>query len=610
MLTAIDLETNSLNSTWDHKTTVHCAAFSTRDGKQIKTWLVVGHDEVGEELRRLKKEGVIPICHNALFDLGTIRTHYNITFEDWHDTMLLAYSLKPSSIGLGLNDLAKKHLGEEKLDSPSFTKYTPKMGKYCKQDATLALKLFYRLGKQLKQDVVAWEFYRNVDLPYQQVLMDMQLGSTLDVEALEHLDRVYTRYLEWLRKKVYSYHYYWQDKSTETKITQQHVEYLPSQGQYYKTGYSKVKGEQVWWQTKLALWNPNSTDQNVKLLQQFGVPKRLFKVTETGKLSVDKTTLPDMVRFHPIAALMNAANLAEHKYTGFIKPLLTKRAGSLIYGDFNQCRTSTRRLSSSNPNLQNIPRRSKSGKRFRQVFIAPPGYDVIVGDLDRIELVVLSFYLEEYGYSTYMADAVRAGDDLHTINRDMWGLPPTEAGRDIAKTVIFALIYGAGDEKLASSSGISKQEMSEVRRAIYSATKLDKFRDSLVKRVIRNHGVFHDLMGAKYVVREVLSAKSDVLAEGTRKVGNYIIQGSAGSIFKELQNRAYDDYSKQPKFSLVRQTVAVHDEAMYICPTEHTESLVKLLNSNFNSTDILVTDNGAIPIRCSFNSGTSWAEAK
>lgn len=263
MLTAIDLETNSLNSTWDHKTTVHCAAFSTRDGKQIKTWLVVGHDEVGEELRRLKKEGVIPICHNALFDLGTIRTHYNITFEDWHDTMLLAYSLKPSSIGLGLNDLAKKHLGEEKLDSPSFTKYTPKMGKYCKQDATLALKLFYRLGKQLKQDVVAWEFYRNVDLPYQQVLMDMQLGSTLDVEALEHLDRVYTRYLEWLRKKVYSYHYYWQDKSTETKITQQHVEYLPSQGQYYKTGYSKVKGEQVWWQTKLALWNPNSTDQNV-----------------------------------------------------------------------------------------------------------------------------------------------------------------------------------------------------------------------------------------------------------------------------------------------------------------------------------------------------------
>lgn len=603
---AIDFETASLSEAHTYGT-VHCMATASIEFGMLCTELFVGREAIAKELRRIKQAGLVPVAHNASFDLAVCRTQFGVVFDDWHCTQLLSYSLKPSSNGHSLDDLAKALLGKNKLTKPSFDKYTPKMGTYCQKDAELCLELYMKLSSQLRKDEQAWDFYRNVDCPYQAVIVEMQMGAAVDTERLAHLDRLYSRYLRYIKGLLNRRYYSWPSGKT-IEGNQAHVEWLPITKQYQKTSYSMRNGVKVWAHCVLDLINFNSSDQKVRLLRQEGVPKSQFKVTPTGKLSVDKDALSSMSS--PLAKLLNKLSASQHKYDGFVTPLITKQVDGRIYASFNQMVTATRRLSSSSPNLQNIPRKGRAGAMFREVFRAPEGFTCIVGDLDRIELVVLAYFLEQHGLSTYMADAVREGQDLHTINRDMWGLPQTPEGRDIAKTTIFALIYGAGDEKLAAASKISKKEMASIRAAIYAATKLDRLKEQWVKEAARNNGLFRDVFGARYVVRGILSHKPDVVAEATRQVVNYKVQGSAGSIFKELQLRAYDKYRSNPRYSLLRQQIAVHDEAFYICPIELADEAVTLLNGCFNSNDILVTKNGPIPIRCAFQAGRTWRDAK
>lgn len=594
---AIDLETTGLEATWDRSAKVHCCGFANSK----ESYLVVGHDEVGQELERIRKEGYIVVAHNAVFDLSVIRLHYGIGFKEWHDTMLMSFTIDTNPQN-SLDAVASRLKLEGKFESPtSWDKYTPSMGKYCLNDAKVCWQVFQKLAPQLKSDELAWQFYLNIDLPYQEVLMELNQGAFLDNEALDHLDRLYSRYLNWLESKLVKFQYYWKKTSKTVVTPKPHIEWLPLTKQYYETAYVNRSGETIYAQTKLDLFNPNSTDQAVRYLRSQGVPKTAFKITESGKLSIDKETQID----HPFAVLLAKYNLAKHKYDGFIAPLVRKRDGNVIRGRFNQCRTATHRLSSSDPNLQNIPRRGAGGNRFRQLFIAPPEFDLLVGDLDRIELVVLAYYLEEYGYSSYMADAIRAGDDLHTINRDKWGLPPTTAGRDIAKTVIFALVYGAGDDKLSKTARLSKSEMAETRKAIYAATKLDRFRDAMVARAQRSRGVLHDVMGSRLLVKQVLSSRPDVFAEGQRKCLNYLIQGSAGSIFKELQLRAAEPLQDL----LVRTVLVVHDEAVYMAFKDQSQEALAVLNREYKNSDILATKGGTVvPISAEFKVCRTWAD--
>lgn len=588
-----DFETEDLHAAYTTECKIRCVGFY---GKSYKA--VVTAEEARAKLWELSDTHRI-VFHNASFDLSVIKTHFGdelFNALEVHDTQLIAYCLNTAQKN-SLDALAEKYLDNSKVKISNFkTVNIKKLAHRCFKDCKLTYELFQVLYDELTEDEEALQHYYDVELPYIKLVIEMQLsGLHTDRTELEHLDKVLHRLNAYIERKLHKFCYALSHE--EWKGYHEYAS-MDDNGEWFTTSYSNYKGETTWWHTKLTVWNTNSVEQNCKVLKKlyprvdFG-----FRQTKDGKDTVDVKELQTLASFHKLPVLQLLA--AKSKYAKLLEFTQTLSnaicSNSYIYANMNQCVTRTGRLSSSKPNLQNIPAR-EHGKKFRKLFTAPEGFKLVVGDLDRIELVVLAHYLETYGYSTYMADAIRAGQDLHQLNADAW-----QCERFHAKKVIFTLVYGSGDFKLAATLGVSLERAREIKQAIFKSTGLDEFREYVCRAARRAGGMLHDIMGRRLPVPEIMSNNNAIRAAGERRINNYLIQGSAGSIFKELQLRAKESLDDLP----VRQCNVVHDEAIYVSPIEYAYNVVKVCNEAYTDDSIL-----SVPIRATFKAGDSWYEAK
>jgi DNA polymerase-1 len=288
---------------------------------------------------------------------------------------------------------------------------------------------------------------------------------------------------------------------------------------------------------------------------------------------------------------------------------------------FKQFNTVTGRLSSASPNLQNMPAQKKATDTYsyraddayniRKCFIAPEGYSLVVGDLNRIELVVLAYYLELVLGFTGMSDAVRAGEDLHQTNANLW-----QCERRVAKTVIFCLVYGGGANKIAHITGISVKEAKQVIKRIYDTTPIQELKEKLISHARKKKGCFKDVLGRLLKAEGILYDKqSKEYARAERQCFNYLIQGSAASIFKHLQNDARALYQSDMAHYMIgvpvlKQLLQVHDEVVYEVPEWAAEDSCKVLTNIFTNDTILSTDKFRVPITCEFQFAQNWYAAK
>ena len=599
-LIVCDFETEDLAAAYDTNCKIRCVGFYSRGYKAVLT-----AKEAEEKLWELAETHRV-IFHNASFDLSVVWTHYGRELFDAlevHDTQLMSYCLDSTQKN-SLEALASKHFGKHKVKIADFgTVGIKKLAHRCFKDCKLTYMLYKALMDELADDEEALEHYFNIELPYIKLVVEMQLnGLGLDAKALAHYTQVLERFNGYVERKMFRHHTV--NSTEEWKGQYEHFSLL-SDGTPITTYYSNIKGEQRWWHTKLDCWNPNSAVQNTQVLRKL-YPKVNFefRLTKDGKETIDSKELKDYAAFYnlPLLRVMATKNKLKKmlEFTTTLALCSTQTSDGLrIYASMNQCVTRTGRLSSSKPNLQNIPARDGYGNRFRKLFKPAPGNAIIVGDLDRIELVVLAHYLEHYGFSTYMADAIRAGEDLHQVNADSWGVERTPA-----KKVIFTLVYGSGDFKLAGTLGCTIERAREVRKAIDDSTGLSKFRDFVVRSAKNAGGVLHDLLGRRLCVPELLSSNREKFASGVRQINNYLIQGSAGSIFKLLQLRAkenlLDSGLPMPKLCNV-----VHDEAIYEQELKYADDTAPVLTESFTDDSLL-----SVPIRAEFKVGNSWYEAK
>ena len=603
-----DIETRGLEAAYDPECQVVLGGFM---GSGIKK--VVGAAKLGGFLSSVVDKYRL-VFHNSAFDLSVIKTHYGDELYEriqYHDTMLMAYCLNTAIPSYSLDNLAELFLGKKKVKVADFrTASQEQLIKRVIGDIKLTQDLFYQLKEELQEDEEAWEHYKGIELPYVRRIIEMQLnGLQVDTAKLAHTDKLLNRYHSKLslsiRKKFYAFKGgRWKGRNDYT--------YLMPNGEWFESSYSNLGGKQTWEHCKLEPWNPNSPQQTCKVLKKlYPRVEWNFRKTKDGKDTVKSEELIEMaeVKNLPLLNLLANQNKTSHYISSFVTPInkLMRDTGR-IYANMNQIVTRTGRLSSSNPNLQNIPRKGKVGSLFRSVFTARPGYSVVVGDLDRIELVVLAHYLEEYGFSTYMADAIRSGADLHSVNTESWICKQSDVSaetwarsRDAAKKGIFTLVYGASDEKFAHTMGMSIAQAQEVKLKIQESTGLFDFRDMVTRQAIANGGLLHDWLGRRLYVPELLSAETK--AEGERKINNYIIQSTAGSVFKVLQNDAsfalnildIDNYL----------CVVVHDEAFYEVSTEQVDEAISVLNSSFCNDQLL-----NIAVTANFKAALNWKDAK
>ena len=325
------------------------------------------------------------------------------------------------------------------------------------------------------------------------------------------------------------------------------------------------------------------------------------KKNKTHGLSTDQDTLESLD--HPIASIILQYRTISKLRSSYTESLIdcADRASSRIHCHFNECVTATTRLSSSDPNLQNIPARSDLGRQIKRAFVPAKGYCFVSADYSQIELRVLASLSRD----PVLVNAYQNDLDIHALTAselfDKKIDDVTKAERQIAKSINFGIVYGMGSQKLSREVHISKQEAKQFlekfnQRFPVLAQWLD---DNGIKA--RQTGVIHTVLGHRRIIDEFLSPNKMIQAAGDRIAANSPIQGSASDIVKcamlRLQSLLAQNNSK------ARIILQIHDELLLETPIDELErTKAILIDAMTNACDI------GIPLKIDLKVGNNWAD--
>ncbi|MFC2026639.1 DNA polymerase I [Chloroflexota bacterium] len=514
----------------------------------------------------LEDDNLAKIAHNSKYDMTVLAEHgvnvNNLTF----DTMVAAHLLGEKSVGLKALTFGK--LGIE------MTPITELIGSGAKQicmsqvevsrtrdyacaDADMTWRLAERLGTELKVQGL-WHLFSEVEMPLVPLLICMERnGVALDTDRLRHMShRLGERLLE-LEKEIYD-----------------------------SVGHR---------------FNINSPQQlSPVLFDELGLPPA--GKTKSG-YSTGATVLEELRGVHPIVELiLEYRQLSKLKstYIDALPGLINPRTGRL-HTSFNQTRTATGRLSSSEPNLQNIPVRSEQGREIRRAFIAPPGYRLLSGDYSQIDLRALAHLSQDPA----LLEAFRHDEDIHTTTAALlFGVDSTGVTADmrhLAKTVNFGVIYGMSGYGLEQATELSREEAEQFIDSYFKKyPQVKEYLDS-TKKQAREKGYVETILGRRRAIPEILSSNRNLREAAERMAINMPVQGTSADIIKVAMIELDRQMAKQQlKSKLLLQ---VHDELIFEVPDEELDGMKKLV-PEIMSTSLELS----IPLKVDIKTGDNWEQ--
>ena len=405
------------------------------------------------------------------------------------------------------------------------------------------------------------KLYEELELPLADVLFDMERkGFKIDVKALEETTAQYEKQIEILLKKIID-----------------------------------LAGEPV---------NPNSPKQlGVVLFEKLGL--KAGKKTKNG-YSTNAEVLESIADQHEIVPLILRYRQIQKLYSTYLKgfmPLIDRKTG-LIHTCFNQTLTTTGRLSSKEPNLQNIPVRDDEGKEIRKLFISSFADGKIVGaDYSQIELRLLA----HFSGCKPLIDAFTKGEDIHTLTASqVFGVKISEVTsqmRRSAKAVNFGIIYGISDFGLATQLKISNKKASEyISKYFEMYPSVKEYMDSNVT-FARQNGYVKTLLGRKRYIREINSPNYNLRSFGERAAMNMPLQGTAADVIKiAMLNVANAIKAENLKSKLILQ---VHDELLIDTHPSEVEKVKEILKFQMENAVKL-----SVPLDVEVSCGERWFDAK
>ena len=325
--------------------------------------------------------------------------------------------------------------------------------------------------------------------------------------------------------------------------------------------------------------------------------------TPGGALSTGSEALERLSGQHPIIEEILAFRVAEKLRSTYLEPMprLADAEGRL-HTRFNQLATATGRLSSSGPNLQNIPIRGPQGARMRACFIAAPGKLLVGADYSQVELRVLAHFSRDPA----LIDAFQRDQDIHSrtaallFDKDASRITPDE--RRGAKTINFGLIYGMGPQKLARELGISVNQAKKfIARYFEKLGVLKAFYETLIEDALLR-GFVTTLAGRRRLLPELHSRNQQAQAQARRQAVNTVIQGSAADIIKLAMLRVHADQRLAELDA--RLILQVHDELLLEAPEAAANEAAQILRRLMQEVTTLL-----VPLKVDLGTGRTWAEA-
>jgi DNA polymerase-1 len=329
--------------------------------------------------------------------------------------------------------------------------------------------------------------------------------------------------------------------------------------------------------------------------------------TKGGQASTSQAVLEKLAGKHPVIDTILEYRKLEKLRSTYLEPLpRLAQENDRIHTTFNQLATATGRLSSSQPNLQNIPVRGPMGQRMRRCFTAAPGNKLVAADYSQIELRVLAHVSAD----PTLIESFTRNEDIHSrtagLLYDVTAADVTPDQRRNAKTINFGLIYGMGPQKLAQELKVTLNEAKEfIERYFSKLSHLKEFYDN-VEQSAREHGFVTTLAGRRRLLPEIHSDNNQLRSQARRQAINTVVQGSAADIIKiAMLKAAADETLQQLNAALILQ---VHDELLLEAPQDVAEAAAKRLADIMSS----VRPGGAaldVPLAVDYGIGDNWGQA-
>jgi DNA polymerase-1 len=511
----------------------------------------------------------LKIGQNLKYDILVMGRAGVAVTEPLFDTMLASYLANSAAQSHGMDSLATELLdyrtipysdvagsGKKKIcfDEVEVEKATV----YAAEDADITLRLYEKLLPMVAEQEQQ-ELFDNVEMALLPILVKMeQAGIRIDAELLNGLSA-----------------------DMEKKLAALEGEIHGLAGTTFNIGSPKQLGE--------------------VLFERLGLPKG--KKTKTG-WSTDVEVLSNLAEEHEIAAkILDYRSLSKLKgtYTDALPKLIHPETGR-IHSSFNQAVTATGRLSSSDPNLQNIPIRTEEGRRIREGFIPSEGCLLLAADYSQVELRILAHMADEPA----LKEAFARGEDIHRRTAsEVLGLFPemvTDEQRRQAKAINFGVIYGMSAFGLAKQLGISRREAQTFIDTYFERYPgIRTFMDSCIAEA-REKMYVTTLLGRRCAIPEINSKNGAVRGYAERNAINYPVQGSAADIIKVAMVRIAHRLTKEGYKT--RMLLQVHDELVFDVPVGELENVTTLVTEEMEgAVDV------SVPLLVEVGRGQNWREA-
>lgn len=351
----------------------------------------------------------------------------------------------------------------------------------------------------------------------------------------------------------------------------------------------------------LGEFNINSPKQLGEVLYvKLGLPHKAKK--NKNGFSTDAETLEELRQYSPIIDdILEYRQVTKLRGTYAAQLPKVADANGRIHTEFNQALTATGRLSSQDPNLQNIPIRTKMGREMRRYFVSKEGYSLVDADYSQIELRLLAHISDDYN----MAEAFRSGEDIHRKTAAaVFGVPEESVNDEMrkrAKAVNFGIVYGISGFSLAKDIGTTTAEASKyIKNYLLNYPFIDVYLTKVVEEAKEN-GYTTTIMGRRRYIPELNASNGMLRAFGKRVAMNAPIQGTAADVMKLAMIKVYERLKKdEPDSKIVMQ---VHDELIIEAPDERVESVKRILKEEMESAMEL-----SVPLTVDVTSGKNWLE--
>lgn len=518
-----------------------------------------------------EKEDSLKVGQNIKYDILVLQNYGVEVKGKMFDTMIAHYVLQPE-LRHGMDYLAEIYLkyetikieeliGSKGKNQGNMRDLKPEqVYKYACEDADVTLKLKNILEEELKKNGIEDLFYE-IEMPLVPVLASMERnGVRVDVEALRQSSEHFTARMNEIEKEIYML-----------------------AGMEFNISSPKQVGEVLF--DKLLL--------NEKA-----------KKTKSGQYSTSEEVLENLRSRHPVVEKILEHRGLKKLLSTYIDalPQLINPATGKIHTSFNQTVTATGRLSSSNPNLQNIPIRDEDGKEIRKAFIPDDGCEFFSADYSQIELRIMAHLSEDKnmidaflsGYDIHAATAAKVYKiDIHDVTREQ---------RSKAKTANFGIIYGISVFGLAERMNVDRREAKELIDGYFETyPKVKEYMDKSIQ-VAREHGYVETIFHRKRYLADINSRNAIVRGYAERNAINAPIQGSAADIIKVAMIRIYERFKKEN--IQAKMILQVHDELNFSVPVAEREYVEQIVIEEMERAYLM-----HVPLKADCGWGKNWLEA-